>query len=341
MIFLSVLFTSIFAFSELPQVEPLFETEPVSSVGDAADDSAFWIHPHDSNKSVIVATDKKAGLLLYSLDGRKLSETRIGLINNIDIVENVHMENRTIQLLAGSDRGINAIALFTIEEKETIPSIISLGAIALPYIPYGICFGRTQNGETSVFVTTKEGEVAHWALNSKDKGVKGHYLRSWRLSGKTESCKVDTVENQLYVSEEARGLWKLDLSEQNKDPVLVDEVSPRGHLVADVEGVAIYRSENSKSYLVVSSQGDNSFHVYNLSNQEWLGAIKIGKSDLIDEVTDTDGIEILNPGEVQMFPNGLLLVQDGENDSGTKKQNQNFKAVDWKNIESVLSLHSF
>lgn len=338
MIFLSILFTSAFAFSRVHQVEPLFETEPVSSAGDAADDSAFWIHPYDSNKSMIVATDKKAGLLLYSLDGRKISETRIGLINNIDIIENVLFKNRSIHLLAGSDRGINAIALFTIEEKGLLPSIISLGAIPLPYIPYGICLGRTQDGETSVFVTTKEGVVAHWLLNSKNKDIKGRHLRSWQLSGKTESCKVDSAENQLYVSEEARGLWKLDLSEQNRVPTLVDEVAPRGHLVADVEGVAIYRGLNSKSYLVVSSQGDNSFHIYNLSNQEWLGAIKISKSDLIDEVTDTDGIEILSPGQVEMFPNGLLLAQDGENDSGSKKQNQNFKAVDWQNIENALNL---
>lgn len=338
MIFLSILISSAFAFGGVQKVESVFETDPVSSPGDAADDCAFWIHPTDSNRSLIVGTDKKAGLLLYSLDGKQLSEHKVGLINNIDIRENVYFDSSPIQLLVGSDRGLNSIALFTIEEFALLPRIVSLGSIPLPYVPYGICVGRTENGETSIFVTTKEGFVDQWMLNSKSKPIDGRKVARWQLSGKTEGCVVDTVENQLYVSEEALGLWKIGLNEKAGGPVLVDEVFPKGHLVADVEGVAIYRGLNSKSYLVVSSQGDNSFHVYNLADQTWLGSLEIGAGDYIDEVTDTDGIEILSAGLIEKFPNGLLLAQDGENLANSKKLNQNFKAVDWSNIETVLKL---
>jgi 3-phytase len=55
----------------------------------------------------------------------------------------------------------------------------------------------------------------------------------------------------------------------------------------------------------------------------------------IDGVEETDGIEITSvplPG----FPKGLLVVQDGYNYDGKKKKSQNFKLVDWNEVEKLL-----
>jgi 3-phytase len=47
------------------------ETVPVGTAADdAADDPAIWRNAADPAASLIVATDKKAGLYLYGLDGR-------------------------------------------------------------------------------------------------------------------------------------------------------------------------------------------------------------------------------------------------------------------------------
>src|SRR5215469_6409283 len=57
-----------------PVVAPrsLVETEPVPSSGDAADDPAIWIHPDDPAKSLVLGTDKKGGLNVFDMDGKRL-----------------------------------------------------------------------------------------------------------------------------------------------------------------------------------------------------------------------------------------------------------------------------
>ena len=52
---------------------------------DAADDVCIWYNPKDSNRSIVVGTDKKWGLISYALNGSILSKSPFGKINNIDI----------------------------------------------------------------------------------------------------------------------------------------------------------------------------------------------------------------------------------------------------------------
>src|ERR1041385_3346449 len=49
--------------------EARVQTAPVPHKGDAADDPAVWIHPHDPALSLILGTDKLGGLHTYNMDG--------------------------------------------------------------------------------------------------------------------------------------------------------------------------------------------------------------------------------------------------------------------------------
>ena len=51
-------------------VQAELETDEVLSAGDAADDPAIWISPNDLNRSLIVTTDKRAGLCSFDLELR-------------------------------------------------------------------------------------------------------------------------------------------------------------------------------------------------------------------------------------------------------------------------------
>ena len=56
-----------------------------------------------------------------------------------------------------------------------------------------------------------------------------------------------------------------------------------------------------------------------------------------DGATDTDGIHAVSQSLGDEFPNGLFLAQDWYNiDSQYKAENQNFKIVDWRDIQAVL-----
>ena len=64
------------------------ETVPVGTINqDAADDPAIWRNAQDPAASLIIGTDKKAGLYVYGLDGSKKSFLPEGQLNNVDLRE--------------------------------------------------------------------------------------------------------------------------------------------------------------------------------------------------------------------------------------------------------------
>lgn len=62
----------------------------------------------------------------------------------------------------------------------------------------------------------------------------------------------------------------------------------------------------------------------------------------IDEITTTDGIEVINLDFNSHFPEGLMVIQDDVNtvDKNSKLKRQNFKFVSFKDIINVLSLNT-
>ena len=54
---------------------------------------------------------------------------------------------------------------------------------------------------------------------------------------------------------------------------------------------------------------------------------------VIDKVTGTDGIDVVNSYLGPAFPKGVFIAQDDENDDG----NQNYKLVPWQAIAEAAS----
>jgi 3-phytase len=75
------------------------ETVPVgTAAADAADDPAIWRNPRRPARSLIVATDKKAGLYLYGLDGKPRDFSPDGRLNTVDLIG---MGRRGVIVVAG------------------------------------------------------------------------------------------------------------------------------------------------------------------------------------------------------------------------------------------------
>ncbi len=117
-------------------------------------------------------------------------------------------------------------------------------------------------------------------------------------------------------------------------------VSP---LVPDIEGLSIYYGAEGTGYLIANSQGDSSYAVFSREgNNEYLGSFVVGDNNGIDQVNESDGLDIVNVGLGSEFPNGLLVVQDGANDpqfvvedeEELENASTNFKFVDWKEVAS-------
>ncbi|MEC9373919.1 MAG: phytase, partial [Planctomycetota bacterium] len=140
-------------------VEPVVETDPVESDGDAADDAAVWVHPTDPARSLIIATDNRQGLGVYSLDGARLQVVADGRLNNVDLRCGFPMGDGEIDLIAAGDFAANTLNLYRIADDRR-----SIVAIAPP-IPtgmqgvYGLCMHRSPDGEFFVFITDLSGAV--------------------------------------------------------------------------------------------------------------------------------------------------------------------------------------
>ena len=81
-----------------------YETESVTSLGDAADDPAIWFNKLNPTQSLIFGTDKREGIHVYDIYGNELAFSKQGATNNIDlrvINKDVHLvvSNRTLSTL--------------------------------------------------------------------------------------------------------------------------------------------------------------------------------------------------------------------------------------------------
>ena len=106
----------------------------------------------------------------------------------------------------------------------------------------------------------------------------------------------------------------------------------------DIEGMGLYHGKN-QSYLVVSSQGNDSFVVLDAAAPYTVrGAFRVGiNTDKgIDAVSETDGLDVSSLNFGGKWKQGMLVTQDGR--KRMPETNQNFKYVPWEKIAQALHL---
>jgi 3-phytase len=325
-------------------VIPSVETTPAVSWGDNADDIAIWVNEKNRKNSLIFGTLKREGLAVYNLDGKMIQFINDGKFNNVDIRYNFNLNNKIIDILAASNRTNNSIALYGIDkEKGTLFPITDKTIYSKLKMVYGICMYHNENdNEYYVFVTSKNGFIEQWKLFLNNTVVDAEFVRNFKLSSQLEGCVADDEQGFLFVGEEEVGVWRFYVGSNNdisRRPVLIDKVGKGGHLNAEVEGLALYTAANGHGYLIVSSQGASRFDVFNRRPpHEYVGGFKIvNNKDLnIDEVTGTDGIDVINLELNKTFKYGLFIAQDDEN--RMPRAHQDFKFVPWENIAESLNL---
>ncbi|MEU9954759.1 phytase [Streptomyces sp. NPDC050982] len=153
-----------------------------------------------------------------------------------------------------------------------------------------------------------------------------------------EGMVVDPATGTLYAGQEDIGIWRLRADLTGK-PVLVDKVKEYGvpgtydegteectpgadpgyggkRLSADVEGLTLFQEKDGDGYLLASSQGDNTFALYDREvseDNEYEGGFRIqAATSTLDGVEECDGAAVLNAPLGARYPRGLLVVQDGQ-----------------------------
>ncbi|WP_028080106.1 phytase [Solimonas soli] len=313
------------------------ETTAVRTRDDAADDPAIWRHPGDPARSLIVSTDKKAGLYVYGLDGRTRSFTPAGRVNNVDLLADVKVAGHPAVLVAASDRSDErhaALALYTLTTEGRLAALARLPAGAGE--AYGIClWQRAADRATFAFVVAKDGTIHQLQLDLAGATPLARPVRQLKLATQSEGCVVDARTAQLYVGEEDVGVWRFAADPSGAaTPVLFAKADGR-QLVVDVEGVALAPQGARGGYLLVSSQGDKAYAIYRLEDGTYAGRFRlVANTAGVDGTSGTDGIELMLGDFGPDFPGGLFVAQDGDNAPET----QNFKLASWRSIAEALKL---
>lgn len=320
------------ASEDLPGVFAAVETAPVATFDDAADDPAIWLHPEAPEKSFVLGTDKRAGLYVYDLSGAIKQFLPAGQPNNVDLRQGVTLgDGWSGDLAVATDRADNTIALFAVNAQ----GVAKIGSFLSTVVePYGLCMGLVNDASgVAAFGAYKTGELIYYSVTGQGAGAEVARLQ---FDTQLEGCVFDDEMQVLYVGEEARGVWRVDFADGRPGaPVLIDEVAGESGVKADVEGLALYKTGEGEGYLLASSQGNNSFAVYDRAGgNRFLGRFAIKDGEAIDGAEETDGIEATSASLGDAFPKGAFVVQDGRNlPRGTP---QNFKIVDWREIEGLL-----
>ena len=311
------------------------ETTPVgTSNADAADDPAIWRNAADPAQSLIVGTDKKAGLYVYGLDGKTRSFLDAGRVNNVDLKDGVAMAGGSGILVAASDRNDIAkakVALFRLDPATA--KLTALGKIdGGSGEAYGVCLGRDEAG-LSAFIVLKDGTINQIAINVSGATPTGTIVRTMKLGTQSEGCAVDDRTHILYVAEEDVGLWRFDARAGGSTAPTRIAAADGKNLVMDAEGVAIAPAGEKDGYVIVSSQGDNAYVLYRLSDDAYVGRFRIVDGP-VGGSEETDGIDLMLGDFGPAYPGGLFIAQDGHNAAAA----QNFKLVAWDDIVKALGL---
>lgn len=323
------------------------ETAPVPSNGDAADDPAIWINPNDPSQSVIIGTDKESGALaVYSLDGKQMQYLDTGEVNNVDLRYDFPLNGGSAVLLTASNRSDNSIAVFQFDPASRRLSAVTARNNRSSIDVYGLCMYRSaRSGSFYTFVTEDGGgSVEQWEIKPDGSGVTMTRVRTLRLGSQTEGCVADDVSGALYIAEEDVGIWRYGAEpDAGSDRRQIDATGNSGHLRADVEGLAIYYAGADAGYLIASSQGNDSYVLYDRASNAYIGTFKIVDGD-VDGTNETDGLDVTNRPMGPAFPYGALVVQDGDNRDGSRSSRQDFKIVPWEvvaaHFEPALTIYT-
>lgn len=325
--------------STIAEPAPLRSSQPVPV--NRVKSAAIWVHPQDAAKSRVIITNAARGIEVHDLDGFLIKHIDEGYqTNSVTIFHDFVLGGKPVDLVLATypDDRVAGVKLWWVDPQKAKLREVPGSAFTIPENPYpgGITAYRSRkSGRSYVFVTTEEGYIDQVELTATTAGgVSAKPVRRLELATKTQGCAADDERGVVYISEEERGVWQFgaepDASPQGKEVIKVGEHG----LVADVEGICLYRTGPKSGYLIVVGQGEKSersrLNVYDREDAHYVGAI-IPSAANGNAVEFASGVAVTNSA-LPNFPQGLLLIKDRNNPNAS----EDFKYYSWADISKVF-----
>lgn len=319
------------------------ETIATESVRTDPDDPAIWIHPKQSELSLIIATDKTArigGLYTFNLDGKIIQHIEnLDRPNNVDVIYGFRInETYSIDLIVVTERlqerlriytvNINTRQLYELTGRNTNVFIGNVGYYAAP-MGLGL-YKRVNDGKIYAIISRKSGPVKNYLgqyeLIWNNGTIDLKFIRYFGdfLGTEIESIVVDSELGYVYYSDESYGIHKYNADPDTNQPEEIGLINATSLWEGDSEGLAIYTTSDKNGYLIITDQrSDGSvFHIFERQGMNaYINSIKTNADR-------TDGIEATSHPLNENFPRGLLIAMN--------RVDKNFLLYDWRDVENQL-----
>ena len=279
---------------------------------DDTDDMCIWIHPTDPSLSTIIAADKAAdNLVVYDLSGSPIqivpfasNDAGSEQPGNVDLRYGFPLGGELVDIVAVNQRAPSqgkGMRIFKVDPVTRELTRVDDGLI-MEHSNYGMCLYKSPvSGKLYYFATAKTQGVEQYELVDNGQGqITPIFVRRWDQK-KCEGAVADDEFGLVYICEEGTGVWRYDAEpDGSTEGTLIAAVGENG-FKKDAEGITIYYARDGGGYLIVSSQGNDTFMVYERQSPH-----AFIKAFQIEDVGETDGVDVTNVNLGPDFPYGLF-----------------------------------
>lgn len=328
------------AVAEVPQIMVQAQVESAPVTGDA-DDPAIWVNPADPAASLVLGTDKTRGLLVFDMTGAEVAFFEDGKLNNVDI-RPFTLDGEQVWLASAAERGEEKLVFWVIRADGSIDHASPFAFDGAPADLaeqvkdiYGSALMRDPDtGRVAAVVNYKSGDVIQWEVTEQGGTLALSYLRHLSVPSQPEGMVSDDRTGLLYVGEEDAAIWQFPAWPEGGDAGRVIATVPSECFpVDDIEGLSIYDGPGGH-YLVASSQGIHRAVLFDLSMAApaCVGLVGVEAGEVIDGVTETDGLDVTAAPLGDAFPAGMMVMMDDQNEMFTT----GFKYISFADILAQL-----
>lgn len=294
-----------------------------------ADECGIWADASNPSNSALICNDKSpfGALFVFDLNGKEVSRSHnMNRPVGVSIRNGIKMKNGDVIDVVGCGvRGTNEIKIFKIDPKSReLIDVTHTAGISSGFSSdtYGFClYKRRTDGQLFCFVSTKHtADIHQFQLDDDGSGrFKGTLVRKFGVAHQrsfVEGMVADDEYGYFYASDERHAILKFYADPNVKKPPFIQAFGLADGIKGDREGLALYKQPKGKGYLIVSSQGDSTFKIYDRT-----GKNKFVKSIRPKGVNKTDGIAATALKIPPNYPTGVFAAHNDKNN--------NYGIFDW------------
>ena len=268
------------------------------------------------DRPYVVGTAELAGLEIYDPSGKRRASVPAGEAVSLDVrYSALPLSGAPSTVVAAADSSGNYLRFY----RPDRGSLVEIGARPVPlgFAVEGVClYQSVEDGSLYAFAVGDGGEIdQHLLFESAPGKVDARQVRRLHVPSTAEHCVADDRTGQLYVGEQAVGIWRFNAEPETEVvPALVDAVR-LGRIKEEVGGLALFDGGAGAQYLIASNASAGELLIYDHAQDDtYLRAITLAGPQ--GPVGEPGGLFALSAA-FGGYPNGALVVADEDAEGGS------------------------